>query len=117
MSAYLVLLTTSPYHGSQFSEAIDLMLTLAAFDQSVSILILDQAVWGFIDHQQIIDQRQSTAGIIQGLSFYGIEQIYLEIESMTQYHLKPDQFILPLQFIHRDQVNSLMNQYTHLISL
>ncbi len=89
-----------PYADSRGAEALDLLLTLAAFDLTVEVLLLDEGVWHLAAGQQParIGQRR-LPDLWQGLGLYGIERIWAGRESLRQRRLSPQRLLLPVTLV------------------
>lgn len=100
-----------PHNGSQAQEFLDIVLTVAAFDQQVSLLFCDQGVLHLKKAQQPESLAlQDTSAIFKALEIYDIRQIYVEIESMQDFGLRPGDLIIPVQEIYRKEIKRIMHQ-------
>lgn len=98
-----------PHVSSHVQEALDQMLTTAAFDQSVSVLFVDDGVYQLKDQQNSKAMAlKNTAAIFLALDIYDINNLYVEAESLSVRGLAENQLILPTRIISRDKVNDLM---------
>ncbi|BCX88186.1 tRNA 2-thiouridine synthesizing protein C [Methylomarinovum tepidoasis] len=97
---FLYVFRHPPYADSGGGEALDLLLTLAAFDQTVEVLLLDDGVWHLAPGQQParIGQRR-LPDLWQGLGLYGIEKIWVGQESLQRRGLTPERLILPVGLV------------------
>jgi tRNA 2-thiouridine synthesizing protein C len=93
-------------------EQLDIILTAAAFDQSVSLLFLDDAVLQLRNNQQPdLMKFKDISAILKALEIYDVQDIYIEMESLQARALKVGDLILPVKEIHRKQVVELMRQF------
>lgn len=117
MKRFLFVLRNSPYLGSRISETLDMLMTVAAFDQAVEILFLDDGVFLLKHNQQpeILGLRPS-APLFRALEIYGVERCWVETESLTERNLTPKDLILPVQAVTRSAVSGLMSQAEILVS-
>lgn len=117
MKRYLFVLRSAPHSGSSVQEMLDIILTTAAFDQPVSLLLLDAAVFTLKNNQQPEKyQAKDTAAIFKALEIYDVNDIYVETESLQERGLKFTNLILPVQEIQRKNIADLMKQYDTVFS-
>lgn len=112
MKKYLFVLRHAPHHGIHVQEMLDIILTVAAFDQPVVILLLDDGIFQLKTGQnpQRLEMKD-TAAIFQALEIYDVKQLYVEIESLQERGMKPGDLLLPVQEIYRKEVSALMQQF------
>jgi len=112
MKKYLFVLRKPAHSGAHVQEMLDIILITAAFDQSVSILLLDDAVFQLKNGQQPGQSRnKDTAAIYKALALYDINNIYTETESLEQRGLVPGDLFLPVQVLSRNNITGLMKQF------
>lgn len=105
-----------PHFSSHVQETLDQLLTTAAFDQTVSLLFIDNGV-SQLKAQQNSESMplKNTAAIFQVLDVYAIHNLYVEAESLSAKGLNESDLILPVKLIRRAAVNDLMQQHAVLI--
>ncbi|PKM13545.1 MAG: sulfurtransferase complex subunit TusC [Gammaproteobacteria bacterium HGW-Gammaproteobacteria-3] len=109
MKKYLFVLRRPPHDGVRTQETLDIVLTLAAFDQSVSLLLLDDGVFQLKKGQQPeAFGMKDTASIFKALEIYDVKSIYAEIESLQERGLKRRDLCLPVQEYHRKDIAALI---------
>ena len=96
MKSYLFVLQKPPHSGAYAQEMLDIILTTAAFDQAVSILLLDDGVF-----QLKKGQRPEIAGMKDTAA----------MESLQERGLTPDDLSLPVQALHRKEIAGLMQRF------
>lgn len=112
MKSYLFVLRSAPHSGFAVQEMLDIILTTAAFEQQVALLLLDEAVFALKKHQQPEKyQAKDTAAIFKALEIYDVHDIYVETESLQERGLNEADLSLPVQKIYRESVADLMKQY------
>ncbi|MGJ0429667.1 sulfurtransferase complex subunit TusC [Methylobacter sp.] len=112
MKKYLFVLRKPAHSGGQVQEMLDIVLTTAAFDQQVAILLLDDGVFHLKNGQQPrIAGMKDTAAIFKALEIYDVHDIYTEVESLQERGLKPGDLCLPVQEFYRKDIAGLMKQY------
>ena len=114
---YLFILRKAPHSGAYAQEMLDIILTTAAFDQAVSILLLDDSVFQLKKHQspEKHDMRD-IAAIFAALEIYDVKDIYTENESLQERGLCADDLSLPVQIIVRKDTPELMQQFDVIFS-
>lgn len=112
MKSYLFVLRIAPHSSSAVQEMLDIILTTAAFEQKVTLLLLDDAVFSLKNHQQPEKyQAKDTAAIFQALEMYDANQIYVETESLQARGLTVSDLSLSVQEIQRNNIAELMKQH------
>lgn len=112
MKRYLFVLRHPIHNGAIAQEMLDIILTTAAFDQTVSLLLLDDAIFQ-LKTQQYPDilSMKDTAALFNALELYGINTIYVETESLQERGLSTEDLILPVSLIARHTIVDLMLQF------
>ncbi|CAA9890296.1 tRNA 2-thiouridine synthesizing protein C [Candidatus Methylobacter favarea] len=112
MKTYLFVVHKPPYSGARVQEMLDIILTTAAFDQPVSLLLLDDAVFQLKKGQQPTSSgMKDTAAIFKTLEIVEVNDIYIETESLQERGLSPGNLCLPVHELSRKEVARLMKQY------
>ncbi|PPD32911.1 MAG: sulfurtransferase complex subunit TusC [Methylomonas sp.] len=116
MKDYLFVMRGLPHMSSHVQETLDQMLTTAAFDQTVSVLFVDDGVLQLKSgqHPQHAGLK-NTAAIFQVLALYGINELFVEAESLASRGLTLNELILPVQPIARAEVNALLQRHAIII--
>ena len=99
MKRYLFVLRKPPHSGAQVQEMLDIILTTAAFDQHVSILLLDDGVF-----QLKNGQNPEIAGIKISQPFLRhcmMLMMLYEVESLQERGLRLGDLCLPVQEFYR----------------
>lgn len=98
-----------PHLSSHVQETLDQILTTAAFDQSVSVLFLDDGVFQLKSRQDPQTMAlKNTAAIFTALELYEITDVFVEAESLAHRGLVLDDLILPARAMPRADVNELI---------
>ena len=105
MKSYLFLLRKPAHSGSYVQEILDVILTTAAFDQQVTLLIMDAG--------QITNSNgmKDIAAIYNALELYDITEIYTEEDSLHERGLKLADLCLPLKSINRNEVSAFIEGF------
>lgn len=112
MKRYLCIMRKPAHSGNSVQEMLDIVLTAAAFDQPVSILLLDDAVF-HLKHGQSPEKLalKDTAAIFKALEIYDVTEIYIEQESLQERGLKTTDLCLPIRLVARNVVAGLVKQF------
>jgi tRNA 2-thiouridine synthesizing protein C len=112
MKSYLFVLRKPAHSGAYAQEILDIILTTAAFDQKVSVLLLDDGVFQLKNgqHPENLGMRD-TAAIFKALGIYDVNTIYTEVESLQERGLKPGDLCLPVQAFYRKDIAGLMKRF------
>lgn len=114
---YLFILRKPAHSGAYAQEMLDIILTAAAFDQAVSILLLDDSVFQLKNHQHPeTSDMKDIAAIFNALELYDINDIYTEYESLYELGLSVDDLCLPVQIILRKDIAELMQKFDVIFS-
>ena len=112
MKSYLFVLRHPAHSGSQMQEMLDVILTTAAFEQRVALLLLDDAVFALKNNQQPEKHAaKDTVAIFSALEIYDVHDLYVEIESLQERGLSVDDLSLSVHKVQRNKIADLMKQY------
>lgn len=117
MKKILFVLRKPPHSGVYTQEILDVVMTAAAFDQEVSLLLLDSAVF-HIKKQQRPESLglKDTAAIFKALPLYNIGILYVETESLSELGLTPDNLDEPVIAIPRTKIGEFLNTFELVLS-
>ena len=112
MKNYLFVLRKPAHSGAHVQEMLDIILTTAAFDQKVSVLLLDDGVFQLKNgqHPENVGMKD-TAAIFNALEIYDINNIYTEVESLQERGLKPGDLCLPVREFYRKDIAGLIKHF------
>lgn len=92
-------------------------MTVAAFDQEVSLLLLDKAVFQLKKLQQPeAAGLKDTAAIFKALPIYNINTIYVETESLQEWGLAPGSLDESVIEIPRNKIGGFFKQFDLVLS-
>ena len=112
MTKTFLFVMRKPAHSGAFvRETLDIVLTTAAFDQTVSLLLLDDAVFNLKRGQHVGLGLRDTAAMFEALPLYEVNNIYVEYESLLERGMQGQDFILPVQAIARTAVSAFLAQF------
>jgi tRNA 2-thiouridine synthesizing protein C len=108
----------APYGNSLAREALDAVLAASAYDQRLSLLFMDDGVFQLLPNQlpSHISQK-SFAAMLQALSLYDVDELYVHAESLSKRGIEVHELILDnIQVIDSTAISSLLNQQDKLLS-
>lgn len=108
----------APYGSNTAREAIDAALAASIYDQDLSILFMDDGVFQLLREQnaQGISQK-NIAAILSSLPLYGVENIYVHQESLTQRCITHNELALEdLKLLSSIEITALLSQQEHILS-
>jgi tRNA 2-thiouridine synthesizing protein C len=112
MKKYLFVLRKPAHRGAFAQEMLDIILTAAAFDQPVSLLLLDDGVFQLKSGQQPeYSGYKDTAAIFNALEIYDVTAIYAEAESLAERGLVVEDLFLPVQVMPRRRISEFMRGF------
>lgn len=112
MKSFLFVMQTPAYSSLKIQEVLDVVLITAAFDQKVSLLLMDEAVFHLKKNQQgkLLGGKDISA-IYRSLELYDIENIYVEYESLIECGLSQDDLLIPVVIVARADVAPLFKTF------
>ena len=117
MKNYLFVIKRLPNDGLHVSENLDMILTCAAFDQSVTLLFLDDGVLQLCPQQNpAAMQLKDTSAIFAALDLYNVTDLYVETESLQQRGLTAEELILDVKCLDREQLSHFFSRYSVIIA-
>ncbi|MBU2887035.1 sulfurtransferase complex subunit TusC [Gilvimarinus agarilyticus] len=118
MSRILCISRHSPYQTSSACDALDAVLAAGAFDQEVSLLLMNEGVWQAIKNQQAsLLGRTGIGKKMAALPLFGVKQVYIHTPSLTQRGLTRDSLHLDaVQLVTNNEVRTLIQQHDQLLS-
>ncbi len=112
MKKCLFILRQAAHSGNTLQETLDVILTTAAFDQSVAILFLDAGVFHLKNNQQAsVYSIKDTSAIFAALELYDVQGFYGEVESLQNYGVDHLDLSLKVQLILRANLSAFINQF------
>ncbi|MEY2681290.1 MAG: hypothetical protein RL661_1521 [Pseudomonadota bacterium] len=93
------------------SELFDQMLTLAAFDQAITVLFVDDGVYRLTRETGEPVPTMEPAGLLELLAFYDIESVWVEAESLVQRGMRLDRAVLSVKSLPREAVSGLFARH------
>lgn len=114
----LFILQRAPYASSATREALDAALAAAAFEQDVQLLFTGDGVWHLLQGQQAnAIASKDTSKMLQALSYYDIEAVYVDSVSISERNLPVDQLAIPAATIAGEELRMLVKNADCVIAL
>ena len=112
MKNILICIRSAPHGQHQGPAALDVLLTAAAFEHSVSLLLLDDGVYQLKNQQAPHTSigLKNTGAIYKSLALYDIENVYVKAESLSARQLTLTDLLIPVELITASAISTLLNQ-------
>jgi len=109
---FLFVFSCAPHASLRIQEHMDMLLTAAAFEQSVGVLFIDDGVMLLTAKQnpEVIGCRD-IAAILNSLPIYDVEDLYVEEESFGERGLQLDAVQIPVSNVSRSNLGPLLGSY------
>lgn len=105
MKNFLFVLRRPPFEGVGVRESLDMLMTVAAFDQPVRVLFLDDGVFLLQSGQRPeVLGLKPVAPLLRALEVYDVQDLWVEEESLAWRGLCRESLILPTQAIRRAEI-------------
>lgn len=118
MKSILCISRHAPYRSALAREALEAVLAAAAFDQPVSLLLLDEGLWQLTQGQQPeAGKQKNLARNLSALEIFGVETVYAHLGSAEERGLITTALCIEtVQWLNDEQVRQLIAQQDHLLS-
>lgn len=108
----LIIIDQPPYGTWAGREALDMAFSLAAFDQSVSLLFMGAGVnWLRTSQETSGIEQKSVEKNLSAAPIFGVEAIHADTESCAQYGLGLENMVAGV--VMTESSAELLHQYTH----
>ncbi len=105
----LLIIRTAPYGNSGARDAIDFILTAAAYDQDISVIYQGDGVFQTLKEQDPTAlPMKNTSSMISAFEMYDIEDIYCDSNSLTERNIPKDQLMIDCEFINTVKISKLI---------
>jgi tRNA 2-thiouridine synthesizing protein C len=113
---FLFLMRKAPYGTIYPQGGLEVILIMAAYDQSLSVMFVDDGVF-------CLKKGQDTGGIhVKGFSAtfkvleqYGIEHLYVDRQSLEERGLKTEDLVTAVEVIEKDEALKFINEQDHVL--
>lgn len=114
----LIIQHRAPYADHAASEALDLLLVLAAFGQNPAVLFSGDGVWQLLANQHPAALgHKSLAAQLQSLPLYDVEHLYADADSLRARGLQAEQLALPVQWVEAEDMAALLARHHPLLRI
>tara|TARA_R110002111_G_C6003151_1_gene373385 strand:+ start:1009 stop:1365 length:357 start_codon:yes stop_codon:yes gene_type:complete len=108
----LIVIDQPPYGTWAGREALDMAFSLAAFDQSVSLLFTGAGVNWLRKLQQTSEiEQKSVEKNLSAAPIFGVEALYADADACTRYGLRLEDMVAGVAMSESN--SELLHQYTH----
>lgn len=98
-----------PYGSESSQICLELVLAFSVYDQEINYIFLEDGVYQLLKSQQSADIGSKNIGAsLTALEIYGVEKVFVDIESMARRNLHDEELIVPAQPLETDQIRSLI---------
>jgi tRNA 2-thiouridine synthesizing protein C len=109
---FLFILRKPSYDGLYAQEMMDVILTAAAFEQEVSILLLDDAIFHLKANQNAQNSGyKNTATLFEILPTMDVNTVFMESESLIERGLNTEMLTQSVQLKPRATIVEFMAQF------
>jgi tRNA 2-thiouridine synthesizing protein C len=108
---------TAPYGTVYALESLEVVLITAAFDQSVSLVFIDDGVWQLKKGQQTKGiETKNFSPTYRALEDYDVEKLYVEREALDARGLTEDDLIVGVNVLSAGELGTLMAEQDVVLS-
>ena len=108
---FLFIFRRSPRGGVIDREMLDQMLTLAAFDQAITVLFVDEGVYRLTRDMDATASILKPSELLDLLAFYDIDSVWVEEESLMQRDMSLDDACVSVRIMPRETVAGLLARH------
>jgi tRNA 2-thiouridine synthesizing protein C len=104
-------------HGTIYTyEGLEMVLIMAAYDQDITMVFIDDGVYSLLDKQETEGVGfKGYAKTFKALSGYDVEKLYVDRESMEERGLKVENLVVPVEVMSSAEIGKLMREQEVLI--
>lgn len=114
---FLFVMRSIPRAGARIGESLDMIMTAAAFDQAVRLLMLDDGVFLLKRGQRPeAGGLKPVAPLFEALALYDVEDVWVERESLRERHLAAEDLVVPVRVVERANIAGLTADHDVVIS-
>jgi tRNA 2-thiouridine synthesizing protein C len=114
---FLLLSRRAPHGSSASRELLDIPLLAAAFEHPVALALIDDGVYQLVAGQDTSGTcSHDFASLFEALGIYGIEEVYVERESLLRRGLRSEQLLIPVQLLDSMRMAELLETADVLVS-
>lgn len=101
----------APFGSSSAKACLDMVLASAVFEQHINYVFMDDGVWQLVRGHapEHIGAKNTMAGL-QALELYGVENLYVLDESLSERGLVREQLQVPVCLCNRAELSTILQQ-------
>ncbi|MEH6813984.1 MAG: sulfurtransferase complex subunit TusC, partial [Motiliproteus sp.] len=108
---------SAPYSNQTAKEALDAVLTGAAFEIPLALLFMDDGVYQLLPEQNgTAIHAKNLPSTLSVLPMYDVEKIYVEASSLIDRGIKAESLILPVEVVDSAEVKALFADHDQILS-
>lgn len=102
---------SAPYGNIRAQEGLEAVLMASAFEQSLSLVLVDDGVQQLLAHQapDAIGTKNFSSAY-KALEMYGVERVVVDSTALTERGLGIDDLLLPAQLADRCEIARLLDE-------
>ncbi|TVP51264.1 MAG: sulfurtransferase complex subunit TusC [Halomonas sp.] len=113
----LVVIRHAPHSTNLLREGLDAALVAAAFGQSVHLLFMGQGILALLEEQGSgAPGQKATLPTIEMLEMYDIDQLMVPTKDLHAMHLSHHQLIEGVTLLAPEDVPTLLQQHTQILT-
>ena len=113
---FLFLVRHSPLAGARFRETLDMIFTVAAFDQWVTVLFLDDGVFQLVAPLGEHSASDLLWGpMLKAMDFYDIHEILVDEQSLRLRGLTASDLVIGAALVAPEHFRTLLGQHDRLV--
>lgn len=114
----LIISQQSPYANAKAQEALDVVLTAAAYEIPVNLLLCGDGVFQLLPNQDGSSiGKKNLASNLQALEIYGVDTIYICEKSLTMRGLEATPFAIEITPINHASITALIADHQHVLTV
>lgn len=113
----LIIIRQAPYSTLLPVAALDILLTAAAFEQTVSLLFMGDGVLHLLDKQNVANTgMKDISKAISSLELYDVEQIFYEATALASINLKTEALVFQAEALSINQIAASIENADHVFN-
>ncbi len=113
----LIIIRQAPYSTLLPVAALDILLTAAAFEQTVSLLFMGDGVLHLLDNQNVANTgMKDISKAISSLELYDVEQIFYEATALASINLKTEALVFQAEALSINQIAASIENADHVFN-
>lgn len=108
----------APYGSQNPQLCLDMALAYAVFEQHVNYVFMDDGVYQLKQGQLAAEIGRKTLGnVLETLSLYGIENVFVDMESLRARGMDAIDLVIPAALVTRAEIGSLLQKSDSVFNL